>query len=58
MENRLFNAREVIFKEGDSADSMYKIVSGKVKIMKGFGGDSEAELATLKSGKKRRTGIL
>ncbi len=49
--NRLnFNQGEIIFKEGDSADCMYDIVSGKVGVYVGYGTENEKRLTVLGDG--------
>ena len=44
-----FNDGEVIFREGESSDTAYEIVSGNVEIAK-TGDDGEMRLAVLKAG--------
>lgn len=46
-ERRTFNAGDVIFKEGDAADCMYKISYGTVDIVLNYGKKNQKVLTTL-----------
>ena len=45
-----YNNGEFLFKEGDSADQMYIIASGKIRVLKKGKGNSLIEITVLKSG--------
>ena len=51
MEIREFKKGDVIFNQGDAADSMYDVVSGKVGIYVEYGTDAENMLTELEPGK-------
>ncbi|MBQ6134547.1 MAG: cyclic nucleotide-binding domain-containing protein [Lachnospiraceae bacterium] len=40
----------LIFKKGDEAELMYRVVEGSVRIVDGYGTDNEQEIAVLESG--------
>ena len=44
---RRFPKGEVIFKQGDSGDSFFKIIEGSVKVIADYGEESERELTVL-----------
>ena len=45
MKNMTFNCNDVIFKQGDFAETMYDVVSGKVGVYADFQTDKEQLLA-------------
>ncbi len=45
-----FNKDQVIFKQGDCAESMFDIVSGRVGIYVGYGTEAETQLTVLEAG--------
>ncbi len=49
MPNRLFRARDIIFKEGAAPDGVYYICTGKVRVTRLVGGE-ETTLAELEPG--------
>lgn len=51
MDRKSFRAGEVIFKEGDTAESMFRIEKGEVKIIAKYTKPNEVEIATIKVGK-------
>lgn len=50
MQTVKFDSEQLIFKEGDAADRMYKVMKGSVKIVGASGTQDEAELAILNKG--------
>ena len=50
MELRHYNAEETIFRQGDTADCMFRIESGKVGIFMNFERDSQTKLSELSVG--------
>ena len=50
MNTLTFQKNDVIFLEDDFADSMYKLLSGTVRIVFGYGTENENEIAVMKAG--------
>lgn len=48
---KTYNSNDIIFKQGDYADSMFDITAGSVGIYIGYGTEKENRLAVLKAGK-------
>ena len=48
--NKIFNKKDVIFKQGENATCMYEVHTGSVGIYSGYGTDHEKLLTELKSG--------
>lgn len=49
-EHRSYDTGAMVFREGDEADSLFAVLSGRVRIDRWHGGDSEIELLTLGPG--------
>ena len=41
-----FSGNQVIFREGDAAETMYEIRSGRVGIFSSYGADGEKQIAS------------
>ena len=50
MNTLTFVKNDVVFRQGEYADTMYKILSGSVRIVSDFGEENEKELAVLNAG--------
>ncbi|MDX1575506.1 MAG: cyclic nucleotide-binding domain-containing protein [Kiloniellales bacterium] len=50
MEWRNYRPDDLIFREGEASDAAYLIVSGSVRIVKGYGTDKPKELAVVGAG--------
>lgn len=50
MNTLTFQKNDVIFRQDDLADTMYRILSGSVRIVSDFGKESEKEISVLKDG--------
>ena len=49
-QREIFEANEIVFKEGTRGDKMYIVIAGKVRISRSIGRNQEEVLATLDSG--------
>ena len=50
MNTLTFQKNDVIFRQGEFADTMYKLLSGSIRIVSDYGKESEKEIAVLKDG--------
>ncbi len=50
MEQLTFQSNEVIFRQGDYAETMFEVVAGKVGIFANYGSKDERQLATMGAG--------
>lgn len=51
MIKKTYNAKQIVFKEGEPGHCMYEIISGTVDVFTGYGTEKEKKLTTLEAGR-------